>query len=149
MFYNAPGVPYVKKALHPGRQASLIIMIWANDIFQLVIKEVMQQDSNVEVGLTASPSPPKKSKLAPTAAGSVMAGQSSAPPLQEEWQPSCDEKNGHSKDGQMPAVAKDFQTQGLSNGKTRSNVTKPMSKRKMSQHKEKKATQMLAIVLGE
>lgn len=109
----------------------------------------MQQDSNVEVGLTASPSPPEKLKLAPATAGSMMASQSHASPLQDEWQPSCDEKNGHAKDAQIPAGAKAFETQTLSNGKTRTNVTKPMSKRKISQHKEKKATQMLAIVLGE
>lgn len=116
---------------------------------QLVIKEVMQQDSNVEAGLVASPSPPEKPKLAPSASGSMMANQSHASPLQDEWQPSSDEKNGHAKDAQMPAGARDFQTQTLSNGKTRTNVPKPMSKRKMSQHKEKKATQMLAIVLGK
>lgn len=110
---------------------------------------MIQQDSNVEVGLMASPSPPEKLKLAPTATGSMMAGQSHASPQQDEWQPSCDEKNGHTKDAQMPVGAKTFETQTLSNGKTRTNVTKPMSKRKMSQHKEKKATQMLAIVLGE
>lgn len=114
-----------------------------------MMKEVMQPDSNVEVGLMASPSPPEKLKLAPSAGGSVMASQSRTSPLQDEWRASCDEKNGHAKDAQMPAGAKDFQAQCLSNGKTRTNVTKPMSKRKMSQHKEKKATQMLAIVLGE
>lgn len=96
-----------------------------------------------------SPSPPEKLKLAPAATGSMMASQSRASPLQDEWQPSSDEKNGHAKDAQVPAGAKAFETQTLSNGKTRTNVTKPMSKRKMSQHKEKKATQMLAIVLGE
>lgn len=109
----------------------------------------MQQDSNVEVGVMTSPSPPEKLKLAPTATGSMMASQSRASPLQDEWQPSSDEKNGHAKDAQVPAGAKAFETQTLSNGKTRTNVTKPMSKRKISQHKEKKATQMLAIVLGE
>lgn len=110
----------------------------------------MQQDSTVEAGLMASPSPPEKLKMAPSAAGgSAIASQNHASPLQDEWQPSSDEKNGHAKDTQMPTGAKDFQTQALSNGKTRTNVAKPMSKRKMSQHKEKKATQMLAIVLGE
>lgn len=47
-----------------------------------------------------------------------------------------------------PVVAKAFQTQALPNGKTQTSV-KTMSKRKISQQKEKKATQMLAIVLGE
>ncbi|XP_034025205.1 dopamine receptor D2a [Thalassophryne amazonica] len=46
-----------------------------------------------------------------------------------------------------PVVAKAFQTQALPNGKTQTSV-RGMSKRKISQQKEKKATQMLAIVLG-
>ncbi|KAK7882555.1 hypothetical protein WMY93_028729 [Mugilogobius chulae] len=46
-----------------------------------------------------------------------------------------------------PVVAKAFQTQALPNGKTQTSV-KTLSKRKISQQKEKKATQMLAIVLG-
>ncbi|XP_026148741.1 dopamine receptor D2a [Mastacembelus armatus] len=47
----------------------------------------------------------------------------------------------------VPVVAKTFQAQALPNGKTQTSV-KTMSKRKISQQKEKKATQMLAIVLG-
>ena len=47
-----------------------------------------------------------------------------------------------------PLGAKAFQTQALPNGKTQTSV-KTMSKRKISQQKEKKATQMLAIVLGQ
>ena len=47
-----------------------------------------------------------------------------------------------------PLVAKAFQTQAMPNGKTQTSV-KTMSKRKISQQKEKKATQMLAIVLGQ
>ncbi|XP_072319248.1 dopamine receptor D2a [Eucyclogobius newberryi] len=46
-----------------------------------------------------------------------------------------------------PVVAKAFQTQALPNGKTQTSI-KTLSKRKISQQKEKKATQMLAIVLG-
>lgn len=55
------------------------------------------------------------------------------------------EKNGDpAKEAQgnpAPVVA-------LRNGKTQTSL-RTMSKRKISQHKEKKATQMLAIVLGE
>lgn len=55
------------------------------------------------------------------------------------------EKNGDpAKEAQgnpAPVVA-------LRNGKTQTSL-KTMSKRKISQHKEKKATQMLAIVLGK
>ncbi|XP_017314931.1 dopamine receptor D2b [Ictalurus punctatus] len=149
-----PQLPLKEKCTHPEDVKLCTVIVKTNGSMPpknkktLVIKEVMQQDSNVEVGLTASPSPPEKLKLAPATAGSMMASQSHASPLQDEWQPSCDEKNGHAKDAQIPAGAKAFETQTLSNGKTRTNVTKPMSKRKISQHKEKKATQMLAIVLG-
>ncbi|XP_038154549.1 dopamine receptor D2a [Cyprinodon tularosa] len=60
------------------------------------------------------------------------------------------EENGEPKESHVdatPVVAKAFQTQALPNGKTQTSV-KNMSKRKISQQKEKKATQMLAIVLG-
>lgn len=56
------------------------------------------------------------------------------------------EKNGHAKD--HPKIAKIFEIQSMPNGKTRTSL-KTMSRRKLSQQKEKKATQMLAIVLGE
>ncbi|XP_056139486.1 dopamine receptor D2a [Lampris incognitus] len=61
------------------------------------------------------------------------------------------EKNGNTTKKALvdttPVVAKPSQTQALSNGKTQTTI-KTMSKRKISQQKEKKATQMLAIVLG-
>uniref|UniRef100_A0A8C3SD13 Dopamine receptor D2 n=1 Tax=Chelydra serpentina TaxID=8475 RepID=A0A8C3SD13_CHESE len=58
---------------------------------------------------------------------------------------STTEKNGHAKDN--PKTAKVFEIQSMPNGKTRTSL-KTMSRRKLSQQKEKKATQMLAIVLG-
>lgn len=60
--------------------------------------------------------------------------------------PTKPEKNGHAKD--HPKIAKIFEIQSMPNGKTRTSL-KTMSRRKLSQQKEKKATQMLAIVLGE
>uniref|UniRef100_A0A8C6WLC1 Dopamine receptor D2a n=1 Tax=Neogobius melanostomus TaxID=47308 RepID=A0A8C6WLC1_9GOBI len=59
------------------------------------------------------------------------------------------EKNGERPKEPLaaPVVAKAYQTQALPNGKTETSV-KTLSKRKISQQKEKKATQMLAIVLG-
>lgn len=60
--------------------------------------------------------------------------------------PAKPEKNGHAKD--HPKIAKIFEIQSMPNGKTRTSL-KTMSRRKLSQQKEKKATQMLAIVLGE
>lgn len=56
------------------------------------------------------------------------------------------EKNGHAAD--TPKTAKVFEIQTLPNGKTRTSL-KTMNRRKFSQQKEKKATQMLAIVLGK
>ncbi|XP_009880759.1 PREDICTED: D(2) dopamine receptor isoform X3 [Charadrius vociferus] len=55
------------------------------------------------------------------------------------------EKNGHAKEA--PYTAKVFEIQSMPNGKTRTSL-KTVSRRKLSQQKEKKATQMLAIVLG-
>uniref|UniRef100_A0A8D2Q2Q1 Dopamine receptor D2 n=1 Tax=Varanus komodoensis TaxID=61221 RepID=A0A8D2Q2Q1_VARKO len=55
------------------------------------------------------------------------------------------EKNGHTMDN--PQTTKVFEIQTMPNGKTRTSL-KTMSRRKFSQQKEKKATQMLAIVLG-
>ncbi|XP_070761533.1 dopamine receptor D2a [Enoplosus armatus] len=83
---------------------------------------------------------PNKANTSPT---------SSPPTPPEEGQKA--EKNGDpSKEAlgdPAPVVTKAFQTQALPNGKTQTSV-KTMSKRKISQQKEKKATQMLAIVLG-
>uniref|UniRef100_A0A8C4YN10 Dopamine receptor D2 n=1 Tax=Gopherus evgoodei TaxID=1825980 RepID=A0A8C4YN10_9SAUR len=59
--------------------------------------------------------------------------------------PEKTEKNGHAKNN--PKTAKVFEIQSMPNGKTRTSL-KTLSRRKLSQQKEKKATQMLAIVLG-
>ncbi|XP_072211161.1 D(2) dopamine receptor isoform X2 [Excalfactoria chinensis] len=56
------------------------------------------------------------------------------------------EKNGHAKENLH--TAKVFEIQSMPNGKVRSTLLKAMNRRKLSQQKEKKATQMLAIVLG-
>lgn len=84
---------------------------------------------------------PNKANASPT---------SSPPTPPEEGQKA--EKNGDPTKEALgdpaPVVVKAFQTQALPNGKTQTSV-KTMSKRKISQQKEKKATQMLAIVLGK
>ncbi|AWO99016.1 D(2)-like dopamine receptor [Scophthalmus maximus] len=83
---------------------------------------------------------PSKANTSPT---------SSPPTPPEEAQKA--EKNGDPTKEALrdppPVVTKAFQTQALPNGKTQTSV-KTMNKRKISQQKEKKATQMLAIVLG-
>lgn len=102
--------------------------------------------------MVAGTSPPEKKKLASSLVVDLLATPPSpihGSPSHAECQSNGDEKNGHAKDVQTPKEAKPVETQALPNGKTRTTVTKTMSKRKMSQHKEKKATQMLAIVLGE
>ncbi|XP_072530473.1 dopamine receptor D2b isoform X2 [Salminus brasiliensis] len=151
-----PQLPLKEKCTHPEDVKLCTVIVKTNGSLPaknkkaLLIKDVVQQGTGVEMGLIASTSPPEKMKLAATSAGNLLASQSPshATPSHEEWQPHGDEKNGHAKDAQTPKEAKPFETQALPNGKTRTTVTKTMSKRKMSQHKEKKATQMLAIVLG-
>ncbi|KAG9282010.1 D(2) dopamine receptor A isoform X1 [Astyanax mexicanus] len=152
-----PQPPLKEKCTHPEDVKLCTVIVKTNGSLpaknkkaQLLIKEVVQPGTGVEMGLMTSTSPPEKMKLAAPPAVNLLATQSPshASPLHEEWQPHDDEKNGHAKDAQTPKETKSFETQALPNGKTRTTVTKTMSKRKMSQHKEKKATQMLAIVLG-
>ncbi|XP_036392330.1 D(2)-like dopamine receptor [Megalops cyprinoides] len=116
----------------------------------IFIQEVVQRGEDAELNTMAGANPPERKRLTSTAQPAVPSTpnpcQSSAPPSPPE-SPLKAEKNGHTKGPQIPKVAKAFETQALPNGKTRSSV-KTLSKRKISQQKEKKATQMLAIVLG-
>ncbi|XP_067262762.1 dopamine receptor D2b isoform X2 [Chanodichthys erythropterus] len=114
------------------------------------LKEVLHPGGDVGVDIVAGTSPPEKKKQASTLVVDLMANPSPihASPSHGECQSNGDEKNGHTKEVQIPKEAKPVETQALPNGKTLTTVTKTMSKRKISQHKEKKATQMLAIVLG-
>ncbi|KTF73372.1 hypothetical protein cypCar_00041842 [Cyprinus carpio] len=115
-----------------------------------LIKEVLHQGGDVRVDITQGTRPPEKKKLASTLVVDLLANPSPihGSPSHGECQSNGDDKNGHAKEVQTPKEAKPVETQALPNGKTRTTVTKTMSKRKMYQHKEKKATQMLAIVLG-
>ncbi|XP_065140207.1 dopamine receptor D2b isoform X1 [Paramisgurnus dabryanus] len=113
--------------------------------------EVFHQGGDVGVDIVTSTSPPEKKKLQSTLVVDLLANPSPshASPPHGECQPYGEEKNGHAKEVQTPKELKPVETEALPNGKTRTALTpKTMSKRKMSQHKEKKATQMLAIVLG-
>ncbi|KAJ8368249.1 hypothetical protein SKAU_G00082770 [Synaphobranchus kaupii] len=130
----------------------------------IFIQEVVQRGEETELGVMTRADPPEKKKPAPAKpapakpapTGSVSPQQSTpetphpcpslVPPSVPE-SPLKAEKNGHTKDGRPPRIAKSFETQSLPDGKTQSSV-KTLSKRKISQQKEKKATQMLAIVLG-
>ncbi|KAG1957393.1 dopamine receptor D2b [Pimephales promelas] len=115
-----------------------------------LIKEVLHQGCDVGVDIVAGTSPLEKKKQASTLVVDLLANPSPihASPSHDECQSNGDEKNGHAKEVQTPKEAKPVLTQVLPNGKTQTTVTKTMSKRKIYQHKEKKATQMLAIVLG-
>ncbi|XP_061537196.1 dopamine receptor D2a isoform X2 [Phycodurus eques] len=82
--------------------------------------------------------------------GKATASHTSSPPTPPEESQRV-EKNGdpvkEAPGDPTQMVARVFQTQTLPNGKTQTSL-KSMSRRKISQQKEKKATQMLAIVLG-
>ncbi|XP_056602228.1 dopamine receptor D2b [Triplophysa dalaica] len=147
--------PLKEKCTHPEDVKLCTVIIKTNGGLPAknkkaqVLKEVLQQGGDVGVDTVKSSSPPEKTKLQSTLVIDLLANPSPshASPSHGECQPYGNEKNGHAKES--PKEAKPVETEALPNGKTRTMVTpKTMSKRKISQHKEKKATQMLAIVLG-
>ncbi|XP_078055150.1 dopamine receptor D2a isoform X1 [Mustelus asterias] len=116
------------------------------------LKEAVNHQEDLEMEMMSSASPPlekPKHKMVgitrqltvPTPSNQ---GASSSMPS-PGGSPVKGEKNGHPKD--ITKAPKAFEIQSLPNGKTRTSL-KSLSKRKLSQQKEKKATQMLAIVLG-
>ncbi|KAJ8388317.1 hypothetical protein AAFF_G00134710 [Aldrovandia affinis] len=118
----------------------------------ILIQEAVQHSNDMELDMMSSNSPLEKKKVEPVAAchqlctpASSNLCPSSAPPSPAMSRVNA--TNGHAKDAQVPMTTKAFETQALPNGKTRTSV-KTLNKRKISQQKEKKATQMLAIVLG-
>nr|XP_046150871.1 dopamine receptor D2a isoform X6 [Oncorhynchus gorbuscha] len=127
---------FIKEVVHEGDDIELDEMTNCNP----------QKQKNVD-NATATPVshqllPPTKANASPTSVPPSPPGSSVKV-----------EKNGDSKDilVEVPKVTKAFQTEALPNGKTQTSIKQQptlMSKRKISQQKEKKATQMLAIVLG-
>lgn len=132
---------------------------------QIFIKDGINEGEDLELdelnnsGSSQKQRPQPQCALADTPATShqlLMPNKANASPTSSPPTPPEDgqkaEKNGDpSKEAlgdPAPVVAKAFQTQALPNGKTQTSV-KTLSKRKISQQKEKKATQMLAIVLGK
>ncbi|XP_065273206.1 D(2) dopamine receptor isoform X2 [Emys orbicularis] len=119
---------------------------------QVPLKEAVNHVEEMEMEMVSSTSPPEKTKHKPALLSNhqlVMPATSNQCinstldlPLDS---PTKAEKNGHAKDN--PKTAKAFEIQSMPNGKTRTSL-KTLSRRKLSQQKEKKATQMLAIVLG-
>ncbi|KAG2470284.1 DRD2B protein, partial [Polypterus senegalus] len=114
-------------------------------------KEAAHHPEDLEMDMISSSSPPEKIKhkqvtvnhqLAMPATSNQCVGSTLPSPSDS---PVKAEKNGHTKE--IPKIAKAFEIQSMPNGKTRTSI-KTLSKRKLSQQKEKKATQMLAIVLA-
>ncbi|XP_058400485.1 D(2) dopamine receptor isoform X1 [Diceros bicornis minor] len=111
-------------------------------------KDAARRAQELEMEMLSSTSPPERTRYSPippshhqlTLPDPSHHGLHSTPDS-----PAKPEKNGHAKD--HPKIAKIFEIQSMPNGKTRTSL-KTMSRRKLSQQKEKKATQMLAIVLG-
>ncbi|XP_029429063.1 D(2) dopamine receptor isoform X2 [Rhinatrema bivittatum] len=114
-------------------------------------KEAVNHPEEMEMEMMSSTTPPEKMKNKPTSPNNHLVLPATSNQCKHTTVSSpidCmvkAEKNGHAQDN--PKTAKAFETQAMPNGKTRTSI-KTMSKRKLSQQKEKKATQMLAIVLG-
>uniref|UniRef100_A0A8B9MYX1 Dopamine receptor D2 n=1 Tax=Accipiter nisus TaxID=211598 RepID=A0A8B9MYX1_9AVES len=116
------------------------------------LKEAESHIEEMEMEMVSSTSPPEKTTTKPAAPSShqlvvpIASNQGTNSTLQAPLDsPGKVEKNGHAKE--TPHTAKVFEIQSMPNGKTRTSL-KTVSRRKLSQQKEKKATQMLAIVLG-
>ncbi|XP_010073386.1 PREDICTED: D(2) dopamine receptor isoform X2 [Pterocles gutturalis] len=116
------------------------------------LKEVESHIEEMEMEMVSSTSPPEKTTIKPAAPSNhqlvvpVASNQRTNSTLRAPLgSPAKIEKNGHAKE--TPHAAKVFEIQSMPNGKTRTSL-KTVSRRKLSQQKEKKATQMLAIVLG-
>nr|XP_046150870.1 dopamine receptor D2a isoform X5 [Oncorhynchus gorbuscha] len=129
---------------------------------QIFIKEVVHEGDDIELDEMTNCNPQKQKNVDNATATPVShqllpptkanASPTSVPPSPPGSSVKV-EKNGDSKDilVEVPKVTKAFQTEALPNGKTQTSIKQQptlMSKRKISQQKEKKATQMLAIVLG-
>ncbi|XP_026635296.1 D(2) dopamine receptor isoform X2 [Chionomys nivalis] len=113
------------------------------------LKDAARRAQELEMEMLSSTSPPERTRYSPippshhqlTLPDPSHHGLHSNPDS-----PAKPEKNGHARIIN-PRIAKIFEIQTMPNGKTRTSL-KSMSRRKLSQQKEKKATQMLAIVLG-
>ncbi|XP_071432489.1 D(2) dopamine receptor isoform X2 [Pithys albifrons albifrons] len=119
---------------------------------QAPLKEAESHMEEMEMEMVSSTSPPEKTTFRPAAPSNhqlvvpVGSNRGNNSTLQTSLNsPGRVEKNGHAKETHH--TAKVFEIHSLPNGKTR-NFLKAVTRRKLSQQKEKKATQMLAIVLG-
>ncbi|XP_046759731.1 D(2) dopamine receptor isoform X1 [Gallus gallus] len=112
---------------------------------QAPLKEA-ESHIEMEMEMVSSTSPPERTLAKPAAPSNHQLVVPIASRRCTLDSPGKVEKNGHAKENLH--TAKVFEIQSMPNGKTRSTLLKAMNRRKLSQQKEKKATQMLAIVLG-
>ncbi|XP_037124000.1 dopamine receptor D2a isoform X2 [Syngnathus acus] len=157
----------LKECTHPEDVRLCTMIVKSNGSFpankkKIFIKDVTKKGDDLELDELNSGSSSHKQKpqcaLGDTPATShqrlmpakANASPTSSPPTPPEESQKAEKNGDPSKEAlgdPTQMVAKVFQTQTLPNGKTQTSL-KSMSKRKISQQKEKKATQMLAIVLG-
>uniref|UniRef100_A0A8C9MS33 Dopamine receptor D2 n=1 Tax=Serinus canaria TaxID=9135 RepID=A0A8C9MS33_SERCA len=148
--------PLKDKCTHPEDVKLCTVIVKSNGSFQVnkrkVVSEAESHIEEMEMEMVSSTSPPEKTALKPTAPSNhqlivpVASNRGNNSTLQAPLSsPGKVEKNGHAKESHH--TAKVFEIHSLPNGKTR-NLLKAVIRRKLSQQKEKKATQMLAIVLG-
>ncbi|NXD86980.1 DRD2 protein, partial [Halcyon senegalensis] len=146
--------PLKDKCTHPEDVKLCTVIVKSNGSFQ-VNKRKVEAESHIEeleMEMVSSTSPLEKTTIKPAAPSHhqlvvpVASNQGTNSTLQASLDsPGKVEKNGHAKE--TPHTAKVFEIQSMPNGRTR-NFLKAVARRKLSQQKEKKATQMLAIVLG-
>uniref|UniRef100_A0A8B9BAY3 Dopamine receptor D2 n=1 Tax=Anser brachyrhynchus TaxID=132585 RepID=A0A8B9BAY3_9AVES len=146
--------PLKDKCTHPEDVKLCTVIVKSNGSFQ-VNKRKVEAESHIEMEMemVSSTSPPEKTTIKPAAPSNhqlvvpVASNRGTNSTLQAHLgSPGKLEKNGHAKEN--PHTAKVFEIQSMPNGKLRTTLLKAMNRRKLSQQKEKKATQMLAIVLG-
>uniref|UniRef100_A0A8C3Y2G8 Dopamine receptor D2 n=1 Tax=Catharus ustulatus TaxID=91951 RepID=A0A8C3Y2G8_CATUS len=148
--------PLKDKCTHPEDVKLCTVIVKSNGSFQVnkrkVVSEAESHIEEMEMEMVSSTSPPEKTALKPTAPSNhqlivpVASNRGNNSTLQAPLSsPGKVEKNGHAKESHH--TARVFEIHSLPNGKTR-NLLKAVIRRKLSQQKEKKATQMLAIVLG-
>lgn len=142
--------PLKGNCTHPEDMRLCTVIMKSNGSFPVNRRrvEAARRAQELEMEMLSSTSPPERTRYSPippshhqlTLPDPSHHGLHSTPDS-----PAKPEKNGHAKD--HPKIARIFEIQSMPNGKTRTSL-KTMSRRKLSQQKEKKATQMLAIVLG-
>lgn len=122
----------------------IYLSLWCG---HLLLTQEAESHIEMEMEMVSSTSPPERTLAKPAAPSNHQLVVPIASRRCTLDSPGKVEKNGHAKENLH--TAKVFEIQSMPNGKTRSTLLKAMNRRKLSQQKEKKATQMLAIVLGE